>query len=439
MKHIFTFILAIAFSVLVNAQYLSKVYVLSEGGFSPNSSSLSMLNMQNNTFTQNIFSPGSLGLYPDGIILHSDRLYLTEQGNFGSSGRIYRLDTLGTVQSSAVVGTNPYSLAIANNKIYITNGPASNVSVLNLSNFNLIKNVSVGVYPQEILSFNNKVFVANNSLWGGNSDSTVSVIDANLDSVVHRIIVRKDPSSLAISNDNHLLIGCPGNETNGRIFKVNLDNYQIVDSYTIPTYGFGKDISVDKNSNKIYFISNQNSIISYDLTTRTSQLIVSSVPQTNFYYGYAYDYVNKRHYVLDAKSFTVNGSLLIADSTGTIRNTYQTSIAPRRVLLKYVLPTSNIENNFITKDFQLYQNYPNPFNPVTVISWQSPVSSHQTLKVYDVLGNEITTLVDEYRDAGKYEIEFNSRVDNKQLASGIYYYQLKVGDFIQTKKMILTK
>lgn len=435
MKKLITFVFTFAFSILINAQYLSKVYVLSEGGFSANSSSLSMLNLQNNTFTQNIFSPGNLGLYPDGLILHNDRLYLTEQGNFGSSGRIYRLDTTGVVQSSAIIGTNPYSLAIANNKIYVTNGPSSNVSVLNVSNFNLIKNVSVGVFPQEILSFNNRVFVANNSLWGGNADSTVSVIDANTDSVVHRITVRKDPSSLAISNDNHLLIGCPGNEINGRIFKVNINNFQIVDTYTIPNYGFGKDISVDKSSNKIFFISHQNSIVSYDLITRTSQLIVNSVPQTNFYYGYAYDYVNKRHYILDAKSFTVNGNLLIADSTGTIRNTFQTSLAPRRILFKYVLPTSNNDIDLLANDFQLYQNYPNPFNPSTTISWQSPVSGHQVLKIYDLLGNEVATLVDEYRNAGFHQVLFN----NKQLASGVYYYQLRIGDFIQTKKMLLSK
>ena len=85
--------------------------------------------------------------------------------------------------------------------------------------------------------------------------------------------------------------------------------------------------------------------------------------------------------------------------------------------------------------FSLEQNFPNPFNPSTKISWQSPVNSHQTLKIYDVLGNEVATLVNEYRTAGKYEAEFNAN----NLASGIYYYQLKVGEFVQTKKMVLIK
>ena len=58
--------------------------------------------------------------------------------------------------------------------------------------------------------------------------------------------------------------------------------------------------------------------------------------------------------------------------------------------------------------FNLSNNYPNPFNPSTKISWQSPVGSWQTLKIYDVLGNEVATLVDEYKPAGKYEVEFDS-------------------------------
>jgi hypothetical protein len=86
-------------------------------------------------------------------------------------------------------------------------------------------------------------------------------------------------------------------------------------------------------------------------------------------------------------------------------------------------------------DFVLFANYPNPFNPTTKISWQSATSSQQTLKVYDVLGNEVATLVDEYKPAGKYEVEFNA----DDLPSGIYFYKLVSGTFIQTKKMILLK
>jgi len=111
-------------------------------------------------------------------------------------------------------------------------------------------------------------------------------------------------------------------------------------------------------------------------------------------------------------------------------------------------PTSVEENDLtLPSTFELYQNYPNPFNPNTVISYQLPVSSDVTLKIYDVLGNEIATLVDEYKPAGRYEVEFNTASSIKNLASGIYFYQLKAGDpstgsgqsFMQTKKMLYLK
>jgi hypothetical protein len=95
--------------------------------------------------------------------------------------------------------------------------------------------------------------------------------------------------------------------------------------------------------------------------------------------------------------------------------------------------------------YGLEQNYPNPFNPETVISWQIAVGSFVTLKVYDVLGNEVAVLVNEEQPAGTYRVTFNPqqtppRADNQQqLSSGIYFYQLRAGDFVQTKKMILLR
>jgi hypothetical protein len=101
--------------------------------------------------------------------------------------------------------------------------------------------------------------------------------------------------------------------------------------------------------------------------------------------------------------------------------------------------TSIDDTQNVVNKYYLSQNYPNPFNPSTKISWQSPVGSWQTLKVYDILGNEVATLVDEYRNAGSYEVEFNSASSIKNLASGIYFYRLQAGDYVETKKMILLK
>jgi 5'-nucleotidase len=105
-----------------------------------------------------------------------------------------------------------------------------------------------------------------------------------------------------------------------------------------------------------------------------------------------------------------------------------------------VADVKNIEPETSPVEYVLEQNYPNPFNPSTKISWQSPVGSWQTLKIYDVLGNEVATLVNEEKPAGTYEVEFNSHSDaGRNLTSGVYFYQFKAGEYINTKKMVLLK
>ena len=91
-------------------------------------------------------------------------------------------------------------------------------------------------------------------------------------------------------------------------------------------------------------------------------------------------------------------------------------------------------------DFSLEQNYPNPFNPSTTIRYSIPSSEFITLKVFDVLGNEVATLVNEEKPAGNYEVEFSvGRDSSPEIVSGIYFYKLQVGNVIGTKKMILMK
>jgi serine protease len=92
-------------------------------------------------------------------------------------------------------------------------------------------------------------------------------------------------------------------------------------------------------------------------------------------------------------------------------------------------------------DFKLNQNYPNPFNPSTVISYQLPKTSHVTLKIFDLLGREVATLIDKEQSSGNYKITFDGKqtVKSGELSTGIYFYRLTAGDFSSTKKMILLR
>jgi hypothetical protein len=98
------------------------------------------------------------------------------------------------------------------------------------------------------------------------------------------------------------------------------------------------------------------------------------------------------------------------------------------------------QDDRLPNNFHLEQNYPNPFNPSTTIKYSIPTSEFVTLKVFDVLGNEVATLVNEEKPAGSYEVEFNSHSGSvRNLTSGVYFYILQAGSFTQTKKLILMK
>jgi len=122
--------------------------------------------------------------------------------------------------------------------------------------------------------------------------------------------------------------------------------------------------------------------------------------------------------------------------------THGNGVYERKLLSTIV--TKVDDNKIVVEDFRLGQNYPNPFNPSTKIKFTIPQSVILSeaknlipvqLKVYDILGNEVATLVNEEKPAGIYEVEF----DAFGLSSGIYFYKLNSGNFVQTKKMILLR
>jgi hypothetical protein len=104
-------------------------------------------------------------------------------------------------------------------------------------------------------------------------------------------------------------------------------------------------------------------------------------------------------------------------------------------ITKYDVPTGISKNTEVVKDFNLSQNYPNPFNPTTNIKYQITNNKLVTLKIFDILGKEVETLVNEKQNAGTYEVTFNA----SQYSSGIYFYKLTTDNFSDTKKMLMIK
>jgi hypothetical protein len=99
------------------------------------------------------------------------------------------------------------------------------------------------------------------------------------------------------------------------------------------------------------------------------------------------------------------------------------------------IPTGVSEKNPVANTFTLKQNYPNPFNPATRIEYAIPRGSNVKVIVYNVLGQEVATLVNEFKNAGTYSVDFNA----SRLASGVYMYSIKAGSYTDVKKMVLLK
>jgi hypothetical protein len=105
----------------------------------------------------------------------------------------------------------------------------------------------------------------------------------------------------------------------------------------------------------------------------------------------------------------------------------------------YNNPVSVENENPSALNFILYQNYPNPFNPNTNIKYELKSPGYVVLKIFDAIGNEVATLVNEFQQAGMYEVKFNSYEVNGSLTSGIYYYKISSGSFTEVRKMLLIK
>ena len=120
------------------------------------------------------------------------------------------------------------------------------------------------------------------------------------------------------------------------------------------------------------------------------------------------------------------------DAPVNIKDTIEFMITNGKELMK---KKTFIFNYTGPKEFKLEQNYPNPFNPTTTIQYQLPAMSKVTLKVYDIFGSEVATLINEEQEAGYKEVEFNG----SSIASGMYIYRLTAGSFSIIKKMILVK
>lgn len=166
--------------------------------------------------------------------------------------------------------------------------------------------------------------------------------------------------------------------------------------------------------------------------------------------------LHHKYAIVDAESpsdenIVVTGSHNWSSSAETVNNENTLIIKSKRVANLFlqefkaryieaggtdsILVSIQRENDLLPKEFSLSQNYPNPFNPSTMINFTVKYSGNTTLKVFDIIGREVATLIDGYVDAGNYSLNWKAT----NVSTGVYFYQLRSGDFVSTKKMLLQK
>ncbi|MEO8664071.1 MAG: T9SS type A sorting domain-containing protein [Ignavibacteria bacterium] len=328
-----------------------------------------------------------------------------------SSSKIVQRDLAGNVTDFVTVGGSIHGVTVHNNKVFVCNGTR-------VRGYDLTTAVEVFNVLLTGSSFLNDLAIDNSGIAYVTDFTAKRIYKLNTNTSDFWIYIANTtntPNGIYIDTPrNRLLICCWG--ASAPVKGVNLSDSSITNLITTP-YSNCDGISVDR-FNYVYFSTwGIQSIVRYDINFSGEPLVIASSLSNP-----ADIYIN---------------NIAPFEDTLAIPNAGNSTVT----FIRLMYPTGiNKINNTVPGSFELSQNYPNPFNPVTKIRFDitSDVKRQMSdvrLSVYDALGKEITTLVNEKISAGSYEVEFNGN----NLPSGVYFYKIMSGSFIEVKKMTLLK
>ena len=322
--------------------------------------------------------------------------------NNWNNGNVISIDSAGN-QSYFVTGLgHAYGNFIKDSTIFISNG----TSIFGFNLFNPLDTV-LHIQVPSASQMDGITIDNDNHLYA------VDVIQAlvfkvnllNLTSSIFATGLSSRPQDVIFDKKNNRLLVCSW-YSNSPIQAISLLDSSVT-NVVQTIYGNCDGLAMDENGNIYFSTWTDNSIYYYDstFTNPPTKLSDGHSGPSNICY-------NLKNKIIAVPNFNANTLQLVP-----------------------INPTSVIEESAEYDNFNLHQNYPNPFNPVTRIQYVVGSQSYVKIFVYGMLGNKVATLVNEYKPAGRYDVEFKA----EKLSSGVYFYQLKVGSFVQTKEMVLIR
>jgi len=416
------FVFLLLMSQLVIGQTIPKsLYVVNTLG-----ENLSFINLDNQNVNSNA---ATLGRYANEIKIRGNKGYVVNSGV--NELQVIDLQTLSTLnQISLGTGTNPYNMDFINDSLAAVSLLFTNqAAIVNVNSGQVVQNVSVGSGPEGVKYYAGKIYVTNTGYNGlGYDPGTVSVIDATSLSVINTINVGTNPQSADVDINGNLIVSCTGDYSSipSQIDIVDLVSGTVTSS--VQFTGFITSVYVNHN-NKVYISTYGYGVMVYDLT-----LLAFDRDESNPLPGgpgCVFDNQNNC-YITD---FNVDSVRAFSENHNRL-NAYLVGDGPVSVDIYDDSVTGISEHNIaLPADLILYQNYPNPFNPETQIGFYLQKGGDAQLNVFNMLGQEIYSVAKKDFDAGYHSFNF----DGSNFSSGAYFYQLKSGESIQMKRMVLIK
>jgi YVTN family beta-propeller protein len=315
------------------------IYILNEGGFTKSNASLTLYVPDSNRVYADVFSAANgrqLGDVANDIVIYGTKAFIV----VNNSHKIEVISTenhasLGTI---SVPGNSPNKIVIVSEtKGYITNLYKGTVTAFNPSTYSIIKdNIAVGLNPQGLAVANGKVFVCNS---GYGSDSTISVIDPAVDSVVATIVVARSPSDIALDSDGELIVlsngysnfSNPASDTPGALSVIDPKTYKVTSVISLPLNVYGHPFKLTVSNKGYGYTIGDNGVVRFDTKSNT----VAALPViARTAYSVAVDNATERIYLGDARDYNSNGMIYGYDKNGVLKDSASTGIIPGTIIFK---------------------------------------------------------------------------------------------------------